>query len=229
MYSPEALFAAVVHFCVVQRVVPLPDIWATRISECIWALGPLASAVNIGIKSYIESVLKIIKGCLQKRGSPKGRRATSTCLGALPTRSDPTCSGSTTRCATCCSPRRLRACYRGVAESVQSQPHVLTPTPDRESIILTVHRPCSPTAQSDILLSRQPLNVIGALAAVPTAGRSHSARNRRLSARPRSTSSRRSTSRGTRSRVSPRVRAAVPGARRSRPPPQGMLRAPWRE
>ena len=52
------------------------------------------------IKSYIESMLKVIKGCLQKRGSLKGRQATSTCLGALPTWSDPTSSGSTSKCAT---------------------------------------------------------------------------------------------------------------------------------
>ena len=52
----------------------------------MWALGALASTVNIKIKSYIESVLKVIKECLQKRGSPKGRQATNTCL---PTWSDP--------------------------------------------------------------------------------------------------------------------------------------------
>ena len=52
------------------------------------------------IKSYIKSVLRVIKKCLQKRGSLNGRQETSTCLGALPTRSDPTSSGSTTRCVT---------------------------------------------------------------------------------------------------------------------------------
>ena len=35
-------------------------------------------------------------------------------------------------------------------KSVQSQLHVLTPIRGRESIILTVHRPRSPTAQSDV-------------------------------------------------------------------------------
>jgi hypothetical protein len=60
----------------------------------VWALGAIAGAVNIEIKSYIEDVLKIVKECLLKRGNPKAQRATSTSLGALPTsrlRSDPTC------------------------------------------------------------------------------------------------------------------------------------------
>ena len=37
----------------------------------MWALGAIAGAVNIEIKSYIEDVLKIVKECLLKRGSPK--------------------------------------------------------------------------------------------------------------------------------------------------------------
>jgi serine/threonine-protein kinase mTOR len=37
----------------------------------VWALGAIAGAVSIEIKSYIADVLKIVKECLQKRGTPK--------------------------------------------------------------------------------------------------------------------------------------------------------------
>ena len=37
----------------------------------MWALGAIAGAVSIEIKSYIEDVLKIVKECLLKRGNPK--------------------------------------------------------------------------------------------------------------------------------------------------------------
>ena len=67
--------------------------WGAQPGQYV-ALGALASVLNI------ESMLKIINECLQKRGSPKGQRAMNSCLRALPTRSDPTCSGNTTRCAT---------------------------------------------------------------------------------------------------------------------------------
>ena len=153
----EAVCAAVVNFVrfttsyLCRTMLFYLDIWATRTGDrshgasrsllivsssrahpwgasVTWALGALASAVNI---SYIGSVLMIIKESLQKRGSPKGRRTTNACSRALPTRSNPihpTRTGSTTRCATCCSPgrltsmlpRRLRWCEGVVEERPES-------------------------------------------------------------------------------------------------------------